>query len=166
VFLHAVTTELLWFVSGCTAAKPLSEAGIHSWDGNGSRPFLDNLGFTERDEGGLDRYMASNGGILVLNIKTATPITPGKGVDQIKEIVPKLQTHPFDRRIILSAWNVEDLSKMALPPCHMLAQFYVSYPPDAPGGEAAQQASPCGGNDDTTNGRKPRSKGHLSCVLY
>lgn len=52
----------------------------------------------------------------------------GQGVDQLAEVVDKLMNKPYDRRIILSAWNPADLKKMALPPCHMFAQFYVSYP--------------------------------------
>ena len=53
VFLRAVIGELLWFIAGSTSSKPLSEQGIKIWDGNGSREFLDNLGFTDREEGDL-----------------------------------------------------------------------------------------------------------------
>jgi len=52
----------------------------------------------------------------------------GQGVDQLADVIHKLKTNPYDRRIILSAWNPADLTKMALPLCHMFAQFYVSYP--------------------------------------
>lgn len=50
----------------------------------------------------------------------------GQGVDQIAECIDKIKNNPEDRRIIMSAWNPVDLGKMALPPCHMFCQFYVS----------------------------------------
>lgn len=165
-----MTTELLWFVSGCTTSKPLSEAGIHIWDGNGSREFLDRLGFTEREEGDLGPVYGFQWRHFGAEYENCHADYNGKGVDQIKEIVRKLKHSPYDRRIILSAWNVADLSKMALPPCHMFAQFYVSYP-DAVRGEAAlqqhQQTSKNGsGTAGNGDGHKEQAKGHLSCVLY
>jgi thymidylate synthase len=162
VFLRAVTTELLWFVSGCTTSKPLTDAGIHIWDGNGSREFLDKLGFTEREEGDLGPVYGFQWRYFGAEYKDCHADYTDTGVDQIREIVQKLKTNPYDRRIILSAWNVADLSKMALPPCHMFAQFYVSYP-DAPRGEAALQHLQ---NSAPQGGEKSKAKGHLSCVLY
>jgi thymidylate synthase len=53
VFWRGVAEELLWFIKGSTNAKELSDKDIHIWDGNGSRKFLDKLGFTEREEGDL-----------------------------------------------------------------------------------------------------------------
>jgi len=163
VFLRAVTTELLWFVSGCTTSKPLSEAGIHIWDGNGSRLFLDNLGFTEREEGDLGPVYGFQWRHFGAEYQDCHADYRGKGVDQIKEVVRKLRHSPYDRRIILSAWNVADLSKMALPPCHMFAQFYVSFP-DAPRGEAALQRLHTSTEGDKDP--KGKAKGHLSCLLY
>jgi len=50
----------------------------------------------------------------------------GQGVDQLAECIEKIKNNPEDRRIIMSAWNPADLDLMALPPCHMFCQFYVS----------------------------------------
>jgi thymidylate synthase len=171
VFLRAVTTELLWFISGCTSSRPLSEAGIHIWDGNGSRAFLDNLGFSHREEGDLGPVYGFQWRHFGAPYEDchADYTTPWKGVDQIAEIVRKLKTNPYDRRIILSAWNVADLKLMALPPCHMFAQFYVSFP-DAVRGEAALGQQQQHEHDNDDNGEKKadskKAKGHLSCVLY
>lgn len=57
----------------------------------------------------------------------------GKGVDQLEECIQKIKENPTDRRIIMSAWNPKDIPQMALPPCHLLCQFYVHLPttPDA-----------------------------------
>lgn len=168
VFLRAVVEELLWFVSGCTSSKPLEEKGIHIWDGNGSREYLDSIGLSHRDVGDLGPvygFQWRHFGAEYIDAKTDYV---GQGVDQIKEIVRKLQHNPYDRRIILSAWNVADLGKMALPPCHMFAQFYVSFPGSKP--PASSSSSP--ENTSTTslpnglNGPNPRPKGHLHCLLY
>ena len=89
----------------------------------------------------------------------------GKGVDQLAEVIDKLRNKPYDRRIILSAWNPADLGKMALPPCHMFAQFYVSFPKAwevavQVNGDHAQPAAHVNG------GGVPKPRGVLSCQLY
>jgi thymidylate synthase len=82
----------------------------------------------------------------------------GQGVDQLARIVHTLRTNPFDRRLVLSAWNPADMARMVLPPCHMFAQFYVSYP----GSRSTPQAAE--GEDEN---KKPAAvKGHLHCQLY
>lgn len=161
VFTKAVVAELLWFIKGSTNAKELSDKGVHIWDGNGSREFLDKLGPPQslREEGDLGPVYGFQWRHFGADYKDCHTDYTGQGVDQIKEIVHKLKNNPYDRRILLSAWNVGALSSMALPPCHLLAQFYVSFP-DAPRGEEAYRAS----QQSTASGTK--SKGRLSCTLY
>lgn len=149
VFLKAVIAELLWFVEGNTSSTALSEAGVKIWDGNGSREFLDRVGLAHRavgDLGPVYGFQWRHFGAAYVDAKTDYA---GQGVDQLADVVDKLKTSPYDRRIILSAWNPADLKKMALPPCHMFAQFYVSYPRRARGG-----------------GGSSAEQGHLHCQLY
>ncbi|GAB7351173.1 hypothetical protein MBLNU459_g1623t1 [Dothideomycetes sp. NU459] len=132
VFLRAVVAELLWFIAGSTSSKPLSDAGIKIWDGNGSRAYLDSVGLGHRDEGDLGPVYGFQWRHFGAEYVDADTDYTGQGVDQLAEVVRKLRENPYDRRIILSAWNPADMKKMALPPCHMFAQFYVSFPRDAP----------------------------------
>ncbi|OHX00464.1 thymidylate synthase [Colletotrichum incanum] len=149
VFLRAVIAELLWFVEGNTSSLALSEAGVKIWDGNGSREFLDSVGLSHREVGDLGPVYGFQWRHFGAEYVDAKTDYTGQGVDQLAEVIHKLKTNPYDRRILLSAWNPADLKKMALPPCHMFAQFYVSYP--------RARIAPA-------DGEKP--KGHLHCQLY
>lgn len=122
-----MVAELLWFVAGTTSSKPLSDQGVKIWDGNGSREFLDANGLSHRAEGDLGPVYGFQWRHFGAEYKDAQTDYTGQGVDQLAEVVRKLKENPYDRRIILSAWNPADLKKMALPPCHMFAQFYVSF---------------------------------------
>ncbi|ESZ90816.1 thymidylate synthase [Sclerotinia borealis F-4128] len=162
VFLRAVLTELLWFISGSTSSLPLSTAGIKIWDGNGSRAYLDSIGLSHRVEGDLGPvygFQWRHFGAKYIDVETDYT---GQGVDQLAEIVWKLKNNPWDRRIILSAWNVADIKLMALPPCHMFAQFYVSFP------KPAQTTTSSTSEPSSTNPDIPESKpkGILHCQLY
>ncbi|KAI9720250.1 MAG: Thymidylate synthase [Candelaria pacifica] len=155
VFLRAVIAELLWFISGNTSSLPLSSQGIKIWDGNGSRAYLDSIGLSHREEGDLGPvygFQWRHFGAEYIDSKTNYE---GKGIDQLADVIDKLKNNPFDRRIILSAWNPADLGKMALPPCHMFAQFYVSFPRG--GG---------GHGEDCENEGRMKSRGVLHCQLY
>ena len=171
VFLRAVIAELLWFVSGSTSSKELSDAGVKIWDGNGSREFLDSVGLTHREVGDLGPvygFQWRHFGAKYVDAKTDYA---GQGVDQLAEVIHKLKHKPYDRRIILSAWNPADLALMALPPCHMFAQFYVSFPDAAKGAAAAaaDKEDPATQTNGHMNGdadAPKKRRGVLSCQLY
>ena len=152
VFIRAVIAELLWFISGSTSSLPLSEAGIKIWDGNGSREYLDSVGLSHREVGDLGPVYGFQWRHFGAEYVDAKTDYTGQGVDQLAEVIDKLKNKPYDRRIILSAWNPADLKKMALPPCHMFAQFFVSFP---------HASSVQNGTDKMSS-----SKGVLSCQLY
>ncbi|XP_075480286.1 bifunctional dihydrofolate reductase-thymidylate synthase 1 isoform X3 [Primulina tabacum] len=126
VFWRGVVEELLWFISGSTNAKILQEKGIHIWDGNASREYLDSMGLTEREEGDLGPVYGFQWRHFGARYTTMHADYTGQGFDQLLDIIDKIKNKPDDRRIILSAWNPSDLKLMALPPCHMFAQFYVA----------------------------------------
>ena len=125
VFWRGVAEELFWFISGNTSAKALQDKGIHIWDGNGSREFLDKNGFSDRETGDLGPVYGFQWRHFGAEYKTMHDSYENQGVDQIKDVIHRIKTNPNDRRIILTAWNPCAISQMALPPCHMFAQFYV-----------------------------------------
>jgi thymidylate synthase len=125
--------ELLWFIRGETDNKILKEQGVHIWDANGSREFLNSRGLQKYPEDMLGpiygyqwrKFNAS------YNCWTGTNIgnldEQCNGVDQLQQIIdtlkdPKQRT---SRRLIMSAWNPKQLDQMALPPCHVMCQFNV-----------------------------------------
>ncbi|WWD21579.1 thymidylate synthase [Kwoniella shandongensis] len=147
VFLRGVIAELLWFVAGSTDAKLLSDQGVNIWDGNGSKEFLEKVGLGHRREGDLGPVYGFQWRHFGAEYTDADGDYEGKGVDQLKEVIWKIKNNPMDRRIVLSAWNPKDLPLMALPPCHMFCQFFVTLPDPTPEGVPAQ---------------KPK----LSCLMY
>jgi len=105
VHLPSVIGELLWFLSGSTNIKGLHERGVTIWD-----EWADEHGELGPVYGHQWR---------------GWPTTEGTCIDQIANLVHGIRTDPWSRRHIISAWNVGDVENMALPPCHMMAQFYV-----------------------------------------
>jgi len=104
--LRSILHELLWFLQGDTNIKYLKENGVSIWD-------------EWADEHG-------NLGPVYGHQWRSWPKPDGGTIDQISEVVKTLKTNPDSRRIIVSAWNVADLDKMALAPCHAFFQFYVA----------------------------------------
>jgi thymidylate synthase len=122
--------ELTWFLEGHTDVSLLQQKGVKIWDGNSSRAFLDGRGLHHLQEGDIGAgygFQWRHFGAPYVDCKTDYT---GQGHDQIKEVIRQLNTDPYSRRILLNAWNVADISKMALPPCHTMCQFYVSVDPD------------------------------------
>jgi len=103
--IKSIIHELLWFIQGKTNIKDLNQVGVTIWnewaDANGE------LGPIYGKQ--WRRWLASDGQII----------------DQLSHVIDQIQFNPDSRRLIVSAWNVGELEQMALPPCHVLFQFYV-----------------------------------------
>ncbi|KAH9993541.1 thymidylate synthase [Russula vinacea] len=132
-FLRGIIEELLWFVKGETDSTLLSKKGVKIWDGNGSKEFLEKRGLGHRRAGDLGPVYGFQWRHFGADYVDADTDYSGKGVDQLREVIRKIKEDPTDRRIIMSAWNPADIPLMALPPCHMMCQFYVHLPTHADG---------------------------------
>lgn len=120
--------ELLWFVRGSTDNAVLKSQGVHIWDGNASREFLDGRGLTYLEENDLGPVYGHQWRHFNAPYANCDTDYSGQGVDQLEQIITMLKdpAQRTSRRMILSAWNPQQLDQMALPPCHVLAQFNVS----------------------------------------
>src|SRR5574343_688915 len=106
VHLKSIIVELLWFLTGSSNNNWLKERGVTIWDE------------WAREDGELGP---------VYGVQWRSWPTPDGGhIDQISDVIQTLKSNPDSRRIIVSAWNVAELSKMALMPCHAFFQFYVA----------------------------------------
>lgn len=125
--------ELLWFLRGDTNAKHLQEKGVKIWDGNSSREFLDKRGLSHYDEGDcgpLYGFQWRHSGAEYPGCNSKIPQNEFQGIDQIEQTIKLLREDPFNRRILINAWNPKDLDKMCLTPCHNQVQFYVEVDKD------------------------------------
>jgi len=111
VFFKGIVEELLWFLKGSVNSKDLENKGVNIWKGNSSREYLDSVGLYDYEEGYL-------GPIYGYQWRSFN----GK-VDQLKYILEEL-SKSNSRRAVLSAWNPVQLKEQALPPCHLLYNFY------------------------------------------
>jgi len=104
--LKSIIYELLWFLSGNTNNQWLKEHGVSIWD----------------------EWAAPNGdlGPVYGHQWRSWPVPNGENIDQIKDLIQAIKLNPDSRRLIVSAWNVADIPKMALAPCHAFFQFYVA----------------------------------------
>ncbi len=121
--------ELLWFIQGKTDNRILNEVGVHIWDDNASRDFLESRGLSHYADGDLGPIYGHQWRHFNAKYETYDTDYTGKGVDQLAEIIRCLKdpTERFSRRLIMSAWNPCQLNEMALPPCHILCQFNVDH---------------------------------------
>ena len=104
--LRSIIHELLWFLKGDTNIQYLKENNVSIWD-------------EWADENG-------NLGPVYGSQWRSWPTADGRHIDQIKQVIDQLKNNPDSRRIIVSAWNVGEIEKMAVPPCHAFFQFYVA----------------------------------------
>lgn len=104
--LKSIIHELLWFISGSTNIKYLTENGVKIWN-----EWAD-------EEGDL--------GPVYGHQWRSWETADGRTIDQLSDVIATIKTNPDSRRLIVSSWNVGDVDKMALPPCHCLFQFYVA----------------------------------------
>ena len=120
LFFKGVVHELLWFLKGDTNVKYLQDNGVRIWD-----EWADKDGNLGPVYGKQWRCWED---VVIHESETGfgtTITTQTKVVDQIANVISQIKTNPDSRRLIVSAWNVGDLDKMKLPPCHLLFQFYV-----------------------------------------
>jgi thymidylate synthase len=104
--LKSIVYELLWFLRGDTNVDYLNENGVTIWD-----EWADAQGELGPIYGRQWR---------------SWPTADGRSIDQISQVIEEIQANPDSRRLVVSAWNVGELAEMAIPPCHLLFQFYVA----------------------------------------
>jgi dihydrofolate reductase/thymidylate synthase len=124
-FWRGIVEELLWFIKGDTNAKHLQEKKVHIWDGNATKEFLEKQGIFDREEGDLGPVYGFQWRHFGAEYKTMHENYEGEGVDQLLDIIKRIKEEPTSRRLIMCAWNPKDLKLMALPPCHVMCQFFV-----------------------------------------
>ncbi len=140
VFLKGVIHELLWFLAGDTNIKYLVENGVHIWDNDAYRYYNELcikhgvLPVSREDflaaagvESPIEGYRFGDlNHVYGYQWRHWDKAEEGSFVDQIAEVVETIKKNPDSRRMIVSAWNVAEVEGMALPPCHVLFQFYVA----------------------------------------
>jgi thymidylate synthase len=156
--LKSIIHELLWMLDGSTNVKDLQANGVTIWD-----EWADDDGSLGPVYGSQWRSWTKHEVYDWVDLGDGmTRITEGihYGVDQIHRLIEGLKKDPHSRRHIVSSWNVADIDQMALPPCHVLFQFYVTpgYNPTEPGCS--------GGGECDEPGCCIPSKPKLSCQLY
>ncbi len=139
VFLKGIIHELLWFLKGDTNIKYLTDNGVHIWDNDGYRYYCELCKESSMEPIARDEFMTLIGeespiegycygdlGSVYGRQWRHWEGADGKVVDQIRDVVECIKRNPDSRRMIVSAWNVAQVDQMALPPCHVMFQFYIA----------------------------------------
>ena len=124
--------ELLWFMNGDTNNKILKDQNVKIWNGNGTREFLDSRGLNylkEDDLGPVYGHQWRFWNAPYSRELGCSKDYKGNGIDQLQNVIDEInlskETGESSRRMIMSAWNPEQLDEMALPPCHVLSQYHL-----------------------------------------
>lgn len=129
MFIKGIITELIWFLNGNTDNRFLKQEGVHIWDGNSKREYLDSRGldYSEDDCGPIYgfQWRRFNCEYKGSSIPISQIPIQKKEQDQLAEVVRLIKEDPMSRRIIINGWNPCQLKEMCLEPCHVLYQFYV-----------------------------------------
>ena len=141
VFLKGVIHELLWFLAGDTNIKYLVDNGVHIWDNDAYRYYNELCirhgvlpvtmeAFLEASQqqiaSPIEGYTFGDLNHIYGYQWRSWPKPDGSHIDQIRQVIDTIKHNPNSRRMIVSAWNVAEVEDMALPPCHVLFQFYVA----------------------------------------
>ena len=141
VFLKGIIHELLWFLAGDTNIKYLVDKGVHIWDNDAYRYYKELCAEKSIEPISMEEFLVASSASTPSPIEgyaygdlnhvygyqwRSWPKPDGSSIDQIRQVIDTIKTNPNSRRMIVSAWNVAEVEDMALPPCHVLFQFYVA----------------------------------------
>lgn len=141
VFLKGIIHELLWFLAGDTNIKYLVDNGVHIWDNDAYRYYKEMCAEKSIEPISMEEFLVASSASTPSPIEgyaygdlnhvygyqwRSWPKPDGSSIDQIRQVIDTIKTNPNSRRMIVSAWNVAEVEDMALPPCHVLFQFYVA----------------------------------------
>ena len=120
--------ELLWFIKGDTDNNHLNEQGVHIWDGNTTREFLDSRGLNHYAENDIGSLYGFSWRFYNAKYDGCDKDYTGKGIDQLQNVINMLKdpAQRTSRRMVVTAWNPEQLDGGCLPPCHVIFQFNVT----------------------------------------
>ena len=122
--------ELLWFMNGDTDNKLLQDDNVKIWNGNATREFLDSRGLDYLNENDLGPVYGHQWRFWNAKYDNSNTNYKGRGIDQLQNIIDGINesknSGESSRRLIMTAWNPEQVDEMALPPCHVLSQFHIT----------------------------------------